>query len=80
MESSTPKFEGYTLDTNGKLVLTEESKAASLAMYYSGRLAYGKEDTRFPIGRYTATGEVVPFQPWPSKLNTISGGQAGDGQ
>lgn len=80
MEQSTPKFEGYTLDTNGKWVLTEESKAASLSMYYSGRLAYGREDTRFPVGRYTATGEVVPFQPWPSKLNSTLEAASGDGQ
>lgn len=48
-------------DTDGKWIVSPEAKAEALAMYYSGRLAYSSEDRRTPIGRYTATGEVVPF-------------------
>jgi hypothetical protein len=48
-------------DTDGKWIVSPEAKAEALAMYYSGRLAYSREDRRVPIGRYTPTGEVIPF-------------------
>lgn len=59
---------GYIQDTDGKWIMSEESKAEGQAMYYSGRLAYDPQDLRHAIGRYNAVGEVIPFQPWPSKL------------
>ena len=48
-------------DTDGKWIVSPEAKAEALAMYYSGRLAYSREDRRMPIGRYSPTGEVIPF-------------------
>ena len=65
-------MEGYVQNENGKWVLTPETKAQSLALYYSGRLAYDKEDTRHPIGRYNSVGEVIPFTLWPSKTVTVT--------
>ncbi len=63
---------GYTQDVDGKWILTEEAKAAALAMYYTNRLAYDNTDRRHPIGRYSPTGEVIPFEPWPSKTITVN--------
>lgn len=63
---------GYTQDTDGKWVLTEEAKAEAKAMYYKNRLAYDSNDRRHPIGRYNEYGEVIPFTPWPSKTVTVS--------
>lgn len=54
----------WVQDSDGKWILSEESKARSLALYYSGRLAYSREDTSKPIGRYNAIGEVIPFKSW----------------
>lgn len=71
MENSVREVNGYVQNEQGKWVLTEAAKAESLALYYSGRLAYGNEDTRHAIGRYNSVGEVIPFQPWPSKTVTI---------
>lgn len=59
---------GYVQNAEGKWILTEEAKAEATALYYSGRLAYDPQDQRHAIGRYSATGEVIPFQPWPSKI------------
>lgn len=60
-------FNGYVQNADGKWILTEEAKAESRRMYYSGRLAYDPQDPRHAIGRYNEFGEVIPFQPWPSK-------------
>lgn len=54
----------WVQDSDGKWFISEESKARSLALYYSGRLAYSKEDSRKPIGRYNSVGEVIPFKTW----------------
>lgn len=54
----------WVQDADGKWSLSEESKARSLELYYSGRLAYSKEDTSKPIGRYNSVGEVIPFKTW----------------
>jgi hypothetical protein len=71
MENEVRIVNGYVQNSEGKWVLTEEAKAESLALYYSGRLAYNREDTRHAIGRYNAVGEVIPFKPWPTKsVNT----------
>lgn len=67
MESEVRVVNGYVQDKDGKWVLTEEAKAESKALYYSGRLAYDPQDLRHAIGKYNAFGEVVPFTPWPSK-------------
>ena len=72
MENEVREVNGYIQNSEGKWVLTETAKAESLALYYSGRLAYGKEDTRHPIGRYNSVGEVIPFTPWPSKTVTVT--------
>lgn len=61
----------YYQGEDGKWHLTDEAKAHSTALYYSGRLAYDREDTRHAIGRYNSVGEIIPFQPWPSKTVTI---------
>jgi hypothetical protein len=66
VESTEPKEldespVAYVQDADGKYVLTPEAKAWSTRLYYAGRLAYNKEDTRFAIGRYNEVGEVVPF-------------------
>lgn len=58
---------GYVQNSEGKWVLTEEAKAEAMARYYSGRLAYDSQDLRHSIGRYNEIGEVIPFQPWPTK-------------
>lgn len=54
----------WVQDTDGKWALSEAAKARSLELYYSGRLAYSKEDTSKPIGRYNSVGEVIPFKTW----------------
>lgn len=64
---------GYTKDKDGKWILTEEAKAEAKALYYNGRLAYDPQDTRHAIGRYNALGEVILFQPWPSKSIVATG-------
>lgn len=72
MEKQIFELEGYVRNEEGKWVLTEEAKAESKALYYSGRLAYDREDTRHAIGRYNSVGEIIPFQPWPSKTVTVA--------
>jgi hypothetical protein len=57
---------------DGKWYITPESKAASLAMYYSGRLAYDKTDPRKVVGTYSPTGEVIPYQTWATKASDNS--------
>ena len=52
---------GYVQDHDGKWILTEEAKAASQALYYSGRIAYEKSERRRAIGRYAPNGEIIPF-------------------
>ena len=64
MENEVREVNGYVQNEHGKWVLTEAAKAESLALYYSGRLAYSKEDTSKPIGRYNAIGEIIPFKSW----------------
>ena len=59
--SDSPVLGAYFQASDGGWYLTAEAKAEALAMYYSGRLAYSNEDRRMPIGRYSPTGEVVPF-------------------
>ena len=56
MENEVREVNGYVQNEQGKWVLTEAAKAESLALYYSGRLAYSKEDTRHAIGRYNSVG------------------------
>jgi len=68
MENEVRVVNGYVQNSDGKWVLTEEAKAESKALYYSGRLAYDREDTSHAIGRYNSIGEVIPFKPWPSKF------------
>lgn len=63
---------GYYQTAEGKWCLTEEAKAESKALYYSGRLAYDPVETKHPIGRYNALGEVIPFKPWPSKTVPVT--------
>lgn len=63
---------GYIKDTDGKWIMTEESKAASLALYYSGRIAYENIERRAAIGRYSPTGEIIPFVPWPSTIKVVN--------
>lgn len=72
MENEVREVNGYVQNEQGKWVLTEAAKAESLALYYSGRLAYDREDTRHPVGRYNSVGEVIPFTPWPSKTVTVT--------
>lgn len=67
MENEVQEVNGYIQNSEGKWILTERAKAESLALYYSGRLAYDRTDSRHPIGRYNAVGEVIPFKPWPSR-------------
>jgi hypothetical protein len=66
MTTEIREINGYVQNSEGKWVMTEESKMESLRLYYSGRLAYDKEDTRHAIGRYNEIGEVIPFRPWVS--------------
>jgi hypothetical protein len=71
MENEVREVNGYVQNSEGKWVLTEAAKAESLALYYSGRLAYSKENNLHPIGKYNSIGEVIPFKPWPTKsVNT----------
>lgn len=62
MENEVRNVNGYVQDSSGKWVLSQEAKAESLALYYSGRLAYDPANTKFAIGRYSPTGEVIPFK------------------
>ena len=55
---------GYVQDADGKWIMTEEVKAEAMAMYYSGRLAYSKENPQKTIGRYNSVGEVIMFKKW----------------
>lgn len=71
MENELNEVAGYVQNEQGKWILTEEAKAESLAMYYSGRLAYDPQDLRHSIGRYTSTGAVVPFTTWPTTSLTV---------
>lgn len=72
MENEVREVNGYVQNSDGKWVLTEAAKAESLALYYTSRLAYDKEDTRHAIGRYNSQGEVIPFQLWPSKVTGVA--------
>lgn len=64
-ETSTETVGDYIKDTDGKWILSPESKTRNRAMYYSGRLAYNPNDSRFPIGRYNSVGEIIPFNIFP---------------
>lgn len=55
-------FPVYVQDTDGKWILSQQAKDWSKALYYSGRLAYSKENSRIAIGKYNSNGEVIPFQ------------------
>lgn len=70
MENGVQVVNGYMQDQDGKWVLTPEAKAEATAMYYSGRLAYNREDSRIAIGRYSPTGEVIPFKRWTDNTTT----------
>ena len=61
---------GYVKNDSGKWILTEESKAESLAQYYNHRLAYDPNDRRYAIGMYSPTGEVIPFK-WHQVSTTV---------
>lgn len=64
MEEGNTSVNGYVKNSEGKWVLTPEAKVASLAHYYSHRLAYDPNDRRHAIGMYTPTGEIIPFNKW----------------
>lgn len=61
---SVERCGAFIRDTDGKWIVSPEARAEATAMYYSGRLAYSPEDTRKCIGRYSPTGEVIPFELW----------------
>lgn len=65
MEKEVKEVNGYIQDTDGKWILSERAKAESVAMYYSGRVAYNSERSH-PIGSYSPTGEIIPYVTWPS--------------
>lgn len=56
------EINGYIQNSDGKWVLSEKAKQESLELYYSCRLAYDPMDLRFSIGKYSPTGEVIPFK------------------
>lgn len=51
----------YFRADDGCWYLTESAKAEATAMYFSGRIAYSPEDSTRAIGRYSPTGEIVPY-------------------
>ena len=52
---------------DGKWYILPEAKARDRAMYYRGRIAYDKADSRRAIGTYNEVGEVIPFESWTNK-------------
>lgn len=59
---SAADFPVYVQDTDGKWILSQQAKDWSKAQYYSGRVAYSRENSRIAIGKYNSNGEVIPFQ------------------
>ena len=72
MENEVRVVNGYMQDTDGKWILTEETKAAAKAAYYAGRIAYDPQNPSHAIGKYTPTGEVVPFASWATPMVPLS--------
>jgi hypothetical protein len=54
----------YEQNSEGKWVLTEQAKAWSKRLYYSGRVAYSNDERRSAVGKYNQHGEVIPFKRW----------------
>lgn len=67
METTEQRIGAYIIQADGKQVLSAESRAESLAIYYSHRMAYDPQDRRKVIGTYSPTGEVIPFNLFPNK-------------